>query len=1008
MQHHLWRSETITSSLQNQPIANSTYQTNLSLLLSSLSKTFTNRNTIPLYGYRNITVGENPDTVYGSLHCREDIAPEICSACVQRAAEEVGKDSMHPNSKRAIMYYNGCVLRYSNRYYFSIMQENPAVPLNNQNNVTDPASCLTLVTGLLDGLVIEAVNNTSSSPSLFSTGTANYTRENTVYGMRGAQVLYPSCTFRYEIYPFYGQSVYATTQALAPAHVVLPPTQQPLSNTTTFKYSNTFSCLAQDNSNSLRLSVGISVPLGIAVLLSSIAVWWFYFHKKKKINAQDGKKDFRTVESLHFKFDIISTATDNFSEANKLGEGGFGSVYKGTLSDGQEIAVKRLSEDSGQGDQEFKNEVLLLAKLEHKNLVRLLGFCLHGQEKLLIYELMNASLDQFIFDTLKQTYLDWEMRYKIIGGIARGLLYLHEDSRLKIIHRDLKTSNILLAPDMTPKIADFVGENPDTVYGSLHCREDVAPAICSACVQRAAEEVGKDSMCPNSKKAIMYYNGCVLRYSDKYYFTIMQEKPAVPLNNQNNVSNPASYLTLVTGLLDGLVIEAVTNTSSSPSLFSTGTANYTRENTVYGMVQCTPDLTPSTCATCVRSAMKLIPRYFYGKRGARVLSPSCTFIYEIYPFYGQSIYATTQALPPAPVMLPPTLQPIAVSISIPLGIAVLLSSIAIWWFYFHKKKKINDWKNDFQTVESLHFKFDIISTATDNFSEANKLGEGGFGPVYKGTMSDGQEIAVKRLSEDSGQGDQEFKNEVLLLAKLEHKNLVRLLGFCLHGQEKLLIYELMNASLDQFIFGIARGLLYLHEDSRLKIIHRDLKTSNILLAPDMVPKIADFGMARLFVIDQTQANTNRIVGTYGYMAPEYAFQGQFSVKSDVFSFGVLVLEILSGKKNTAFYESVTGGAQDLLNYAWRHWQNGSALELLDTSFKENCSRSEVTRCIHIALLCVQHSIANRPSMTTVILMLNSNSVTLPIPTQPGYLVSDEAVGDQWSLNRASLTELSPR
>ncbi|KAI3881251.1 hypothetical protein MKW92_003408 [Papaver armeniacum] len=590
-----------------------------------------------------------------------------------------------------------------------------------------------------------------------------------------------------------------------------------------------------------------------------------------------------------------------------------------------------------------------------------------------------------------------------------------------------------------------VGENPDTVYGSLHCREDVAPAICSACVQRAAEEVGKDSMCPDSKKAIMYYNGCVLRYSDKYYFSIMQENPAVPLNNQNNVTDPASYLTLVTGLLDGLVIEAVTNTSSSPSLFSTGTANYTRENTVYGMVQCTPDLTPSTCARCVRSAMQLIPKYFYGKRGARVLYPSCTFRYEIYPFYGQSIYATTtQALPPAPVVLPPTLQSLwntttsngsnsnslrlAVSISIPLGIAVLLSSIAVWWFYFHKKKKINaqDVEKDFQTVESLHFNFDIISTATDNFSDANKLGEGGFGSVYKGTLSDGQEIAVKRLSEDSGQGDQEFKNEVLLLAKLEHKNLVRLLGFCLCGQEKLLIYELMNASLDQFIFdplkqtyldwemryriigGIARGLLYLHEDSRLKIIHRDLKTSNILLAPDMVPKVADFGMARLFLIDQTQANTNRIVGTYGYMAPEYAFQGQFSVKSDVFSFGVLVLETLSGKKNTAFYESVTGGAQDLLTYAWRHWQNGSALELLDASFKENCSRSEVMRCIHIALLCVQHSIANRPTMTTVILMLNSNSVTLPTPTRPGYLASDQAVEDQWSLNEASFTELSPR
>ncbi|XP_062080953.1 G-type lectin S-receptor-like serine/threonine-protein kinase At4g27290 isoform X1 [Humulus lupulus] len=302
------------------------------------------------------------------------------------------------------------------------------------------------------------------------------------------------------------------------------------------------------------------------------------------------------------------------------------------------------------------------------------------------------------------------------------------------------------------------------------------------------------------------------------------------------------------------------------------------------------------------------------------------------------------------------------------------------------------------------FGLQTISTATNDFSENNKLGEGGFGPVYRGMLETRQEIAVKRLSTWSGQGDHEFKNEIKLIAKLQHRNLVKIIGYCIHGEEKLLIYEYMpNKSLDYFIFdqcqgrllewpksfqiicGIAKGLMYLHHDSRLRIIHRDLKASNVLLDEEMNPKISDFGLARTFGGDQIEGNTNKVVGTYGYMAPEYAFDGLFSIKSDVFSFGILMLEIISGKRSRGFYYENNG--LTLIGYAWTLMKEDKACKLIDKCLRVSYEdMEEVLRCIHIALLCVQQSPSDRPNMSSVILMLGGESV-LPQPKPPGYFTN---------------------
>ncbi|PIN08345.1 Serine/threonine protein kinase [Handroanthus impetiginosus] len=323
---------------------------------------------------------------------------------------------------------------------------------------------------------------------------------------------------------------------------------------------------------------------------------------------------------------------------------------------------------------------------------------------------------------------------------------------------------------------------------------------------------------------------------------------------------------------------------------------------------------------------------------------------------------------------------------------------------YERERQVNEMLHETDKgIDIPSYNFNIILSATDNFSDANKLGRGGFGPVYKGKFPGGREIAVKRLSSCSSQGIDEFLNEVNLIAKLQHRNLVRLLGYCIKDNEKILLYEYMpNRSLDAIIFdhnacllldwkkrfyiilGIARGLLYLHQDSRLRIIHRDLKTSNILLDEEMNPKISDFGLARIIEGKRIEASTNKVVGTFGYMSPEYALDGKFSIKSDVFSFGVVMLEIISGRKNTGFYDPQE--VMNLLGYAWRLWSEDKALDMVDPRLKESCEKSQVMTCTKVGLLCVQVDPNDRPSMSTVVTMLASESTALPNPTQPAFVL----------------------
>ncbi|KAH9611191.1 hypothetical protein KSS87_011374 [Heliosperma pusillum] len=1114
-----------------------TYQTNLNLLLSNLTSAAATRK------FYNSTIGEGRNKIEGIYLCNGAYTAQVCSKCITVAAGQIQQKC--PNDVEAIIWYGQCMLRYSNRSIFSVEDD--------------------------------------SVYRIFEYGPLDYKRfdQELMNGIQLKTIVQPSCRIAY-FYVDLGAGV------------------------------------GKGFSNSWIVLTAVAA-IAATSLISNV---YMCFRKVKARGKPTGLDEMESMENLHLQYNTIKAAADNFSPSNKIGQGGFGVVYMGTLPDGQAIAVKRLASQSGQGMREFKSEACLVAKLQHKNLVKLFGFCLEGEEKLLVYEFLpNKSLDRYLFDANKGACLKWETRKKVVMGIARGLVYLHEDSRFRIIHRDLKPSNILLDADMNPKIADFgmaklfgndqtqgntsrvagtfgymapeyaatghfsvksdvfsfgvillevvsgrrnsvlliedddenllnytwrlwnegtitelvdpnikeacsttevtryihigllsiqqdaarrptmasilsmlssesialpppkappafpyqrnlskdldysnavytaelssvqpglpvgilfrrkrkvdilmiviciklvvsedqvtyyseycsegvrhdqgntyqtnlnlilsnltlaaatkkfynssIGEGRNKIEGIFLCNGAYTAQVCSKCITVAAGQI--QQKCPNDVEAIIWYGQCMLRYSNRSIFSIEDHSVYRIFEN-----GPLNYKQFNQELVSTLIDLSNTVKVDDTQLASANGVVYIEALIgLVAYVECTPDITQPDCKKCLQTGLYRLE--MNGIQLKAIVQPSCRIAY-VYVDVGADVGKGF------------TFSWIVLTAVAAIAVASLISNVYMCFRKVKARGKPTG-LDEMESMENLHLQYNTIKAAADNFSPANKIGQGGFGGVYMGTLPDGQVIAIKRLASQSVQGLREFKSEACLVAKLQHKNLVKLFGFCLEGEEKLLVYEFVpNKSLDRYLFdanrgaclkwetrkkvmmGIARGLVYLHEDSRFRIIHRDLKPSNILLDADMNPKIADFGMAKLFGNDQSQGNTSRVAGTFGYMAPEYAATGHFSVKSDIFSFGVILLEVVSGRRNSVLL--IEDDDENLLNYTWRLWNQGSIAELVDPNIKELCSTTEVTRYIQIGLLSIQEDAARRPTMASILSMLSSESITLPSPKPP--------------------------
>nr|CAB3455269.1 unnamed protein product [Digitaria exilis] len=511
----------------------------------------------------------------------------------------------------------------------------------------------------------------------------------------------------------------------------------------------------------------------------------------------------------------------------------------------------------------------------------------------------------------------------------------------------------------------------DAAYGVALCRGDFTGDACARGLADALRSAINDSEAAfgcgqQFRDVTLFYDRYQLRFSGEDFLSVSGDGGDEPrwAGNNTNFVTPSDAARRFDGIVGELVTTIAGVAAGRPDRYATGRSRFKEQGlTLYGLVQCTVDMSPERCRACLDGLISAFPATFpSGQHGGRILVPRCTVRYET-----DDTFFNTDNL-----------------------------SVDL-----HKPKRtLEEGNSGFSLYE-----FSQIKGATNGFSIDNKLGQGGFGIVYKGLLPDGLEIAVKRLGACSLQGLLEFKNEIQLIAKLQHRNLVKLLGCCIEGDhEKILVYEYMpNKSLDLIIFGnkkgvsldwprrlniidgISQGLLYLHIHSRLCVVHRDLKASNILLDSEMNPKISDFGMARIFSSSVAESNTTRIVGTHGYIAPEYASDGVCSVKSDVFSFGVLLLEIISGTTTTGSYR-YNGKLYKLIAYAWLLWKAGQWHELVDhcLGIRERYNFT-MERYVHVALLCVQESADDRPAMDEVVKMLSSGEgVPLPEPKQPAY------------------------
>ncbi|KAL3833139.1 hypothetical protein ACJIZ3_007875 [Penstemon smallii] len=543
-----------------------------------------------------------------------------------------------------------------------------------------------------------------------------------------------------------------------------------------------------------------------------------------------------------------------------------------------------------------------------------------------------------------------------------------------------------------------------SVYTLAQCYGDLSHNDCLQCY---AESRTRLPRCIPSFSGRIFLDGCFLRYDNYDFFDESVDSVLDRVNCNSSAGGGrgvgVGWERNVGEMIDDLTASAVVN----------GGYAVRGSKGVFGLAECWNTVSREGCRACLDKASREV-RACLPRREGRALNAGCYLRYSNEKFYSNQTQQTDHS---SGVIRKGVFLAIVLSV-----VAFFMLSVIACYSVHGRWRRRKQERNNLGQISisynksNLNFKYETLEKATNYFDPSRKVGQGGAGSVYKGTLPNGKVVAVKRLFFSTRQWVDEFFNEVNLISGIEHKNLVKLLGCSIEGPESLLVYEFVpNKSLEQYLFdknrvkllnwkeryniivGTAEGIAFLHGGSELRIIHRDIKSSNVLLDQNLDAKIADFGLARCFAADKSHLSTG-IAGTLGYMAPEYIVKGQLTEKADVYSFGVLVLEIVSGRKNNAFVED----SGSLLQSVWKHYKTNRLTESIDPCLSGDFLAMEASRVLKIGLLCTQAFATQRPSMEEVVRLLTDENCEISEPNQPPFLntsaISSSTTRSSYSVN----------